>query len=395
MLECMSQTLATHNSTFSVRLNTFRTNMKISPWAFVALNKTNTIKMEEKVIDGKTRRARAADNFKNEAAEVDTESYEDDDDAINPEEETTLSPVTENSNDIEESSTVPEEIMATEEDDVDDSAETVTYDSVNITQSKKDNATGYHRTQKPFPVVLPDGTVEYSLQLLSENETENRKVEFAEEESSQQREDSGRQAKELNGKRDQSSSRSYPRRPSATVEGIGFIQRNGDVLVGMRQNSSSHIIDTQLLIGPLQYVMDKKSGFLLQQSRVSTPQLTAKLRLTEVDGKLVAVRFKPTKIRPNEALVTLRLSENGKVPSNLETARLVSYLSREMTRIWNSGYLLRRVKRQFKQLFIDETTNKKRDSKLDDARKIVQILASTIEPLSPDAEEDNKELPKA
>lgn len=94
------------------------------------------------------------------------------------------------------------------------------------------------------------------------------------------REDSGRQAKELDGERDQSSSRSYPRRPSATVEGIGFIQRNGDVLVGMRQNSTAHIIDTQLLIGPLQYVMDRKSGFLLQQSRVSMPQLTAKLRLT-------------------------------------------------------------------------------------------------------------------
>ncbi|XP_045033865.1 uncharacterized protein LOC123475335 [Daphnia magna] len=172
-------------------------------------------------------------------------------------------------------------------------------------------------------------------------------------------EDSGRQAKELDGERDQSSSRSYPRRPSATVEGIGFIQRNGDVLVGMRQNSTAHIIDTQLLIGPLQYVMDRKSGFLLQQSRVSMPQLTAKLRLTEVDGKLVAVRFKPTKIRPNEALVTLRLSENGKVPSHLETARLVSYLSREMTRVWNSGYLLRRVKRQFKQLFIEEQLTRK------------------------------------
>lgn len=397
MLACMSQTLATQNSTFSVRLNTFRTNMKISPWAFVALNKTNTIKMAEKMIDEKTRRVRAANDFKNEAAEVDTESYEDDDDAMNPEEETTLDPVTENSNDIGESSTVPEEFMATEEDDVDDSAETVTYVSVNITQSKKDNVTGYHRTQQPPPVVLPDGTVEYSLQLLSDNEIQNRKLGFAEEESSQQREDSGRQAKELDGERDQSSSRSYPRRPSATVEGIGFIQRNGDVLVGMRQNSTAHIIDTQLLIGPLQYVMDRKSGFLLQQSRVSMPQLTAKLRLTEVDGKLVAVRFKPTKIRPNEALVTLRLSENGKVPSHLETARLVSYLSREMTRVWNSGYLLRRVKRQFKQLFIEGTTDKKTDSKHDDARKIVQMLAFSAfeEPLSADTGKDNKELSKA
>lgn len=117
----------------------------------------------------------------------------------------------------------------------------------------------------------------------------------------------------------------------------------------------------------------------------------------EVDGKLVAVRFKPTKIRPNEALVTLRLSENGKVPSHLETARLVSYLSREMTRVWNSGYLLRRVKRQFKQLFIEGTTDKKTDSKHDDARKIVQMLAFSAfeEPLSAYTGKDNKELSKA
>lgn len=88
------------------------------------------------------------------------------------------------------------------------------------------------------------------------------------------------------------------------------------------------------------------------------------------------MRLKPTKIRPDEALVTFRLSEDGRVPTNLETARLVSYLSQEMTKVWNSGYLLRRLKRQFKQLFIDDTAESKRGhSKSQDARKLVETLA--------------------
>lgn len=94
------------------------------------------------------------------------------------------------------------------------------------------------------------------------------------------RDDAGRQAKKLDDKRDRGLPRSNSRRPTAKVKGIGLIQRKGDVLVGMRPNSTAHIIETQILIGPLQCVMDKKAGFLLQQSRVSMPQLTAKLRLT-------------------------------------------------------------------------------------------------------------------
>jgi len=91
---------------------------------------------------------------------------------------------------------------------------------------------------------------------------------------------------------------------------------------------------------------------------------------------LLGVRLKPTKIRPDEVLVTFRLSEDGRVPTNLETARLVTYLSQEMTKIWNSGYLLRRLKRQFKQLFINDTADSKgAHSKSQDARKLVETLA--------------------
>lgn len=88
------------------------------------------------------------------------------------------------------------------------------------------------------------------------------------------------------------------------------------------------------------------------------------------------MRLKPTKIRPDEALVTFKLCEDGKIPTNLETARIVTYLSQEMTKVWNSGNLLRRLKRQFKQLFIDETAGNKREhSKSQDARMLVETLA--------------------
>lgn len=168
------------STNYSFSSSTFRANMKISPWAFVALNKTDTNKTAEIVIDGKRRRTRAASDFKSETVEIDaTESYDDEDDAINLVQETTFDSITENSNDVAESSTVLEEVTVTEDHYVDDSTETY---SDNITQSERGNAMGHHRTQEPSPVLLSDGTVEYSLQLLSGNEIENREVGFSEEE---------------------------------------------------------------------------------------------------------------------------------------------------------------------------------------------------------------------
>lgn len=70
------------------------------------------------------------------------------------------------------------------------------------------------------------------------------------------------------------------RRPVVQVEGLENIQRNGDALIGSRDNSSAHIIDVQLEIGPIHFIMDQRANFLFQQSRVSSPTLAARLRLT-------------------------------------------------------------------------------------------------------------------
>lgn len=156
--------------------------MKISPWAFVALNKTE---LSEK--EGKIRRGRAAGDSEKETIEGDaTESDEDDDDdEPNMEGEAEIEIVTENI--AEESSNASEkkEIKTTEEEnDDDDDVETVTQISLDFKQPYKSNATHFYRTQKPTPVVLDDGTIEYNLQLLSENEIKQRKLGFTEDYSS-------------------------------------------------------------------------------------------------------------------------------------------------------------------------------------------------------------------
>lgn len=51
-------------------------------------------------------------------------------------------------------------------------------------------------------------------------------------------------------------------------------------MIGVRGNSSAHVIDAALVIGPLKFLMDKKAGLLLQQSRVSMTSLSARLRMT-------------------------------------------------------------------------------------------------------------------
>jgi hypothetical protein len=156
--------------------------MKISPWAFVALNKT-----EIAVVEGKIRRGRTAGNSGKETIEENasdaSESDEDDgDDGTTLEVESEIEIVTESSG--EESSIVSEkkEVKTTEEEneDDDDDIETVTEISLDFKQFDKSNATQFYRTQKPSPVVLDDGTIEYNLQLLSENDINHRKLGFTE-----------------------------------------------------------------------------------------------------------------------------------------------------------------------------------------------------------------------
>ena len=58
------------------------------------------------------------------------------------------------------------------------------------------------------------------------------------------------------------------------------MKRMGDAMTGMRENSTARIIDTQLKIGPIQFIIDDERAGLIQHTRVSSSPLTARLRLT-------------------------------------------------------------------------------------------------------------------
>ena len=161
--------VCTHGVILVLVISNFREDMKISPWAFLAINKTEITEVERKI-----RSERATGDSEKEKVESDAaESDEDvDDDETNVEGEAEIEIATESI--AEESSTFFEkkEVQATEEDndDDDDDLETVTEISLNFNQPQKTNATQFYRTQKPSPVMRDAGTIEYNLQLLNEND---------------------------------------------------------------------------------------------------------------------------------------------------------------------------------------------------------------------------------
>ncbi len=75
------------------------------------------------------------------------------------------------------------------------------------------------------------------------------------------------------------------------------------------------------------------------------------------------------KIRPHEVIVSIQSKEEDNLPTSLEAARLVTYLSNETTNAWNSGYLLRRLKRRFKHLYMSKTDDKKAQDKKEKEKK--------------------------
>lgn len=61
-----------------------------------------------------------------------------------------------------------------------------------------------------------------------------------------------------------------------------MIERISDAMIGVRENSSAIVIDTQLRIGPIQFTVEESSkrAEVIHHSRVSSPPLIARLRLT-------------------------------------------------------------------------------------------------------------------
>lgn len=136
--------------------------MKIVPWTFVELEKTNT--------------SNASRNPTAEAETADAD-VEDNEDDTNAEDDSKQGPVNteDESQTSAEANTAKEDTnKATEDDndddDDDDDEEAITETSANVTCQTNNSTRRYYLTSKPAPVVLSDGAVEYNLKLLSEEE---------------------------------------------------------------------------------------------------------------------------------------------------------------------------------------------------------------------------------
>lgn len=366
MLEHFTGTLSNGNSTFTLRLDKPHVDMKIVPWTFVELEKTNT--------------SNASRNLTAEAETADAD-VEDNEDDTNAEEDSKQEPANteDESQTSAEANTAKEDTnKATEDDndddDDDDDEEAITETSANVTCQTNNSTRRYYLTSKPVPVVLSDGAVEYNLKLLSEEEIKCRNGSTTEQPT--ELEDEGKEPK-MSKRRQRAYAKRYSRRSFTRVEGAELIERNGDVMIGSRENCSVQVVDVQLKIGPITFIMNKKVAYPFRKSRVAFPALTARLRLKISEGQLLSARFKPKKIQPTEAIVTLQLKENEALISTEQViAKLVGYLSQETTSAWNSGYLLRRLKGKFKQLYIGKTVHKKIEFNNEDARKLVELLTA-------------------
>lgn len=91
-------------------------------------------------------------------------------------------------------------------------------------------------------------------------------------------EDEGKEPK-MSKRRQRAYAKRYSRRSFTRVEGAESIERNGDVMIGSRENCSVQVVDVQLKIGPITFIMNKKVAYPFRKSRVAFPALMARLRL--------------------------------------------------------------------------------------------------------------------
>ena len=63
------------------------------------------------------------------------------------------------------------------------------------------------------------------------------------------------------------------------VEGLELIQRDGDVMIGSKVNSSVRIFDVRIKVGPIKFVLKESTDVPISKSNVTSPILFARLRL--------------------------------------------------------------------------------------------------------------------
>lgn len=356
MLVHLSQAMLNDSySTSKLRMAIIPSSLQVQPWAYVS---------EQLVEENGTEQV---DRLKRDAIEdeEDIQSLANDDEEDDLRQEQSPTPITENKG---------TEDVDHDEEDEDEAAD----DSTKVTNGSQPK---FQLTKKPSPIPQSDGSKLYKLQLVPEEKTTMKNGTRSSEGHHGRRQGSRKQNKH------RQQQYRYPRRPNAMVEGLELIQRDGDVMIGSKVNSSVRIFDVRIQVGPIKFVLKESTDVPVSKSNVTSPILFARLRLVELEGKLVMARFKPTKISPNESVVTIRVAKGKNLPTDSQLATTVTHLSQELSRSWNTGYLLRRVKRQFKQLYVTKTWNKnsRKAERVhnEEAKKLTQAFLKSSQSIVP------------
>lgn len=319
--------------TFNLKVRNMAPNLKIQPWAYLT-------KQSPEESERRTKRENTVATVEDDkAATVDLEEDDDEDDEEG-DEDVALELDMETEDQQKEDHN--------EDHDEDDDDNEADEEMVKFTAGNDTSHSGFAFSQTPEPLAIDDKTVEYNFKLLSANDIDTVQDVGTGSNSEDASARSGRKSQQGKFQR-------TPKRPNAVVEGLEKIQRMGDVMVGTK-NATMRIFDVPIEVGPIRFVMKDSAQLELKNSRVESPVLSARLRLTEKNGKIVMARIRPTKIHRSRSVVTAVLPSRSGAPSKRQSARLVTHLSKEMARIWNTGYLLRRTGRRFKQLINNNGT---------------------------------------
>jgi len=322
---------STHK-TFNLKVRNMAPNLKIQPWAYLTKqspeDSERRIKREHTVATDEDEEVETIDLEEDDEEDDDETDEEDDEQAAQEQEaETEDQQIEDQDEDQDENQD--------EDDDNESEEEMVTFTTGNDT-----SLSGFAFSQTPQPLAIDDETVEYYYKLLSESDLDTVQDVGNGSDSEDASARSGRKSQQGKFQR-------TPERPNAVVEGLEKIQRMGDVMVGIK-NATIRIFDVPIQVGPIRFVMKDSAQLELKNSRVESPVLSARLRLKEKNGKIVMARIRPTKINRSRSVVTAVLPSRSGAPSKRQSARLVTHLSKEMARIWNTGYLMRRTALRFK-----------------------------------------------
>lgn len=365
LLVLVSQYLR-EGSASNLKLATPPTNIKAKPWGYVVLEtnrKTNDSQSIEKI-----RSKRESDDNENDEEDSELETDDDgelDEDSNDEKEESIPTPVPEDSKsasdfDLEGEQTASnkeEADLTADEDEEDEDDDLFTKDATSLINSTtQDQSAAQYETpvlsRIPQAIKQSDGSQVYHLQLLDDVEASGSEKEANEPNSFKSRAlDDVRSARKQGDKFVRSRNQRRFKRPKALVNGLDAIKRSEDVTAGTRNGTDERVYEIPLDVGPVYLTFNESAVFSMPVSRVSTSVLKARLRLKERGGKLMSVKVKAVKMKPNNAVISLKVADEQPMFDD-QTARLVTHLSQEMARAWNSGSLLRPVKRSLKHLVL-------------------------------------------